>query len=119
MPGEGGLTGDTLRVGERIGYAECRSRRTTPPPIATRWSRSVSSPIGCTSTRGSPPRIVPGPDSARPWPPATPGTRSSAPDLTASPGLAPASGLLPPGEGRIRAAGRQLELLPVDTAGHR
>ena len=52
MPGEGGLTGDTLGAGEPIGCAECRSRPNNSPPSATRSAGSASSRTGCISTHG-------------------------------------------------------------------
>ena len=89
MPGEGGLTEDTLGVGERIGYAQVPIEAHGPTAHRNALVALGVEPDRVYVDEGSPPRIVPGPDSARPWPPARPGTRSSAPDLTASPGLAP------------------------------
>ena len=74
MPGEGGLTEDTLGVGERIGYAQVPIEAHGPTAHRNALVALGVEPDRVYVDEGSPPRIVPGPDSARPWPPARPPT---------------------------------------------
>ena len=97
MPGEGGLTGDTLGVGERIGYAQVPIEAHDPTTHRNALVAFGVEPDRVYVDEGQSATNRARPGLREAMAARQPGTRSSAPDLTASPGLAPASGLLPPG----------------------